>query len=85
MKLTEMQRILVNAERFTSMSGDTDELNINKEDITNELLALANGFKACGGDVYILQTLGLRSIIFDLSERRTDLDFMSWAMNKMER
>lgn len=79
MTKTELAQILHRAERFTLDNG-TDELSIRTEDITRELLALANGYKYHGGNVYILQTLNLRAITFDCSERNEALWFASWAM-----
>lgn len=79
MKKIELAQILKNAERFT-LSNGTDEISIKSEDISNDLLALANGYKEIGGAVYIVQTYDLRSIIFDCSERNETLWFMSWAV-----
>lgn len=70
---------LANAERFTLDNG-TDELYIRKEDITRELLAIANGYKSRGGSIYIEQTHDLLGISFDLSERCTHYDFTAYAM-----
>lgn len=70
-------KALTNAERFEV--GETDELYIQKEDITREFLALANGYKSCGGDIYILQTYDLLSVRIDYMDR---FNFLLWAMGQ---
>lgn len=68
---------LANAERFEV--GETDDLYIRKEDITREFLALANGYKSCGGDIYIVQTYDLLSVRIDYMYR---FNFLLWAMGQ---
>lgn len=57
-----------------------DELNVQREDISNEFLALANGFKWAGGNVYITQTYDLRSVCFDCENRNEGYLFFTWAI-----
>lgn len=57
------------------------EYNVQREDIDNDFLSLANGYKACGGDVYITQTYDLRSVRFNAEERNETYWFFSWAMS----
>ena len=75
----DIANILHHADRFTLANG-TDELYIRRDDITNDFLALVNGYKSIGGDVYVTQTFDLRSVCFDMSERNTAIDFMSWVL-----
>ena len=57
-----------------------DELNVQREDISNEFLALANGFKSIGGNVYIKQTYDLISVCFDCENRNEGYLFFTWAI-----
>lgn len=75
----ELANIMNNAEHI-QLSNGTDEIIIRKEDISNEFLALANGFNSIGGGVNILQTYDLRSVVFDISEYPNHYAFYAWAM-----